>query len=69
MTPQEFKRRWESSENGGGITFDDVAECAIAWSICAKPRILPMDSLRYKVLKAAGTDDAENFKPANEETP
>jgi hypothetical protein len=31
MTKQEFKERWESSPDGGGITFDDIAKCAKEW--------------------------------------
>ncbi len=27
MTKEEFKRRWESDENGGGITYEDIATC------------------------------------------
>lgn len=30
MTKAEFKRRWESDPDGGGITFDDIADCAVA---------------------------------------
>lgn len=30
MTKEEFKVRWESNENGGGITFNDIANCAIS---------------------------------------
>ena len=31
MTPEEFKARWDSDEDGGGITYADIAACAIAW--------------------------------------
>lgn len=31
MTREQFKTCWESSEDGGGITYDDIADCAIAW--------------------------------------
>lgn len=68
MTKDEFKKRWESDENGGGICFDDIAECAIAWGISSKPRIRPMDIIRYQVLKSANTVDAEEFKPQEEES-
>ena len=63
MTIEEFKARWESNDDGGGITFDDIAECAVAWGICSQPRILQMDSVRYRVLKAAGTNDADEYIP------
>jgi len=63
MTKQEFKKRWESSDDGGGITFDDIADCAIAWGISSRPRVSHIGLLRYQVLKAADTDDAEEFSP------
>ena len=63
MTIEEFKARWESNDDGGGITFDDIAECAIAWGIASQPRILQIDSVRYRVLKAAGTNDADEYIP------
>ena len=62
MNKEEFKTRWESSDNGGGITFEDIANCAKEWGIARTPRILPMDEVRYMVLKAANTIDAEEFK-------
>jgi len=61
MTKQEFKKRWESNDNGDGITFDDIAECCIAWGIASRPRILNMMSVRYRVLKAANVVDAEDY--------
>jgi hypothetical protein len=67
MTKQEFKARWESDDKGGGITFDDIAKCAIAWHVSSRPRIRPIDVVRYEVLKAAGTVDAEEFKPEKEQ--
>lgn len=66
MTKQEFKQRWESNDNGGGITFDDIAECAKAWGVVSTPRIMQIDRVRYMVLKAAGTYDAEEFAPEAE---
>ena len=62
MTKNEFKTRWESDEDGGGITFEDIAECAIEWGIARTPRTMQIDRVRYLVLKAAGTDDADSFK-------
>lgn len=61
MTKQEFKQRWESDDDGGGITFNDIAECAKAWGIAQTPRTMQIELIRYKVLKAAGTNDAEEF--------
>lgn len=63
MTKQEFKSRWESNDNGGGITFDDIADCAVSWGINKYPRTSPIYTVRYSVLKAAGTIDAEDFNP------
>lgn len=63
MTKEEFKTRWESSKNGGGITFDDIADCAKVWGIYTHPRIVNIDLVRYRVLKAADTEDAEFFAP------
>lgn len=64
MNKSEFKERWESDENGSDITFDDVAACAIKWGITKTPRAMPMDQVRYEVLKAANTTDAAEYKPA-----
>ena len=66
MEKHEFKARWESDDNGGGITFDDIAECAIKWGIARTPRIMQIDRVRYLVLKAADTNDAEEFAPEME---
>lgn len=63
MTPKEFKKRWESNDNGGGITFDDIANCAKDWGIYSTPYIQNIDNVRYKVLVAANTNDAEEYKP------
>lgn len=63
MTRTEFKSRWESGEDGGGITFDDIAECAKSWGLISTPRIRQIEHVRYVVLKAAGTNDADDFGP------
>lgn len=67
MNKAEFKVRWESDDNGGGITFDDIADCAVAWGVASTPRILKIDVVRYKVLKAANVVDAEEYAPEEEE--
>jgi hypothetical protein len=54
MTKKEFKAKWESDEDGGGITFDDIAECAKAWGISARPRTRNMEAVVSEVLLAAG---------------
>lgn len=63
MTKEEFKARWESNDNGGGITFNDIADCAVNWGISQSPKAMRVDDVRYRVLKSAGTDDAEDFNP------
>jgi len=68
MTKEEFKRRWESSDSGDGITFNDIADCAKEWGISAFPKTKQIDSIRYAVLKSAGVNDAEEFNPKNYQT-
>jgi hypothetical protein len=67
MTKQEFKARWESNDEGGGINFDDIAECAKAWGLFRTPRIARIGAVRYQVLKAADVEDAESYNPDTEE--
>lgn len=67
MTQEEFRDKWESDENGGGITFDDIAECAKNWGLYSSPRTNPIGDVTYAVLKKAGTNDAELFKPRKED--
>lgn len=71
MTKEEFKTRWESNDTGGGVTFDDVAACAIRWGIFKSPKIADMDTVLYRVLKAADVSGAEDYNPENdvEESP
>jgi hypothetical protein len=66
MTKEEFKARWESDDNGGGINYDDIADCAVAWGLFSRPKTCRIDVVRYQVLKAAGTVDAEEFTPDEE---
>lgn len=63
MTKQQFRERWESDVDGGGINYNDIADCARAWGIASTPRIKPIDDMRYAVLKAAGTKDADEYRP------
>lgn len=67
MTKGQFRRRWESNDEGGGITHDDIARCATAWGLYSTPRVHPMSDVRYAVLKAAGVNDAEEFAPQEED--
>ena len=61
MTKEEFKTRWESNSHGGGITFEDIADCAKEWGLFSIPKISPIDLVRYKVLKFASCSDAEDY--------
>jgi hypothetical protein len=63
MTKEEFKTRWESNDAGGGISYNDIADCAVAWGISRTPKTRRIDVIRYQVLKSAGTVDAEEYKP------
>jgi len=67
MTKQEFKARWESDDIGGGIDFDDVADCAEAWGLFRRPRTSQINRVLYRVLKAADTVDAEAYNTDREE--
>jgi hypothetical protein len=63
MTKDQFKKRWESNDDGEGITFNDIAECAKDWGMFAHPRVHQLDEVRYQVLKAARCSGAEDYKP------
>lgn len=62
MTKPEFKQRWESNENGGGITYEDIANCYVEWGLGTRPKTKPIFKVRYQVLKAANTVDAESYR-------
>lgn len=57
MTKEEFARRWDSGDDGGGITFDDIAQCAIEWHITPHPKSMPVDDVARKVVAASGAKD------------
>jgi hypothetical protein len=67
MTKHQFKRRWMSDDNGGGITFDDCANCYIAWGLGQSPRAKSLLQVRYDVLKAADVPDAEDYAPGEQD--
>ena len=67
MTKQEFKWRWELDDEGDGINFDDIANCAVAWGLFRTPRTAQIDRVRYSVLKAANVADAEAYNPERDE--
>lgn len=70
MTKEQFKKRWESDENGGGITNDDCADCYVAWGLGSKPRCKPINEVVSAVVKFAGVteevEEKENKKEKKE---
>ena len=54
-TKEKFKELWES-DNGGGITFDDIADCAKDWGICKNPKTSPILKTANRVLVAANCE-------------
>ena len=62
-TKEEFKKLWETGEDGSGITFDDIAECAKEWGLYSHPKCCSILMVRYKVLLAAKCLDAEEYNP------
>ena len=62
-TKEEFKRLWETDEYVPAPTYDDIADCAKAWGISSCPRTRPINEITYKVLKAAGVSEAEDYNP------
>jgi hypothetical protein len=67
MTKQEFKERWESDDDGGGLTMNDIADCAVEWGISDRPKTRSLTLIQYEVLKAAGVSDAEEFAPEDDD--
>ena len=65
MTKEEFKKRW--SAPNCDITFADIADCAKEWGLHGKPKCFPIDAVRYSVLVAAGCEDAEDYRPEDEQ--
>ena len=49
----------------GGITFDDITDCAKSWGLFSTPRIYQIDRVRYAVLRAADTNEAEELNREN----
>lgn len=60
MTREQFKTRWESGDDGGGITYDDIADCAIAWGLTSTPRTQDINRVRDMVLEAAEIQEVGN---------
>lgn len=55
-TKEQFKKLWDSNDEGGGITYDDIADCAKEWGLYSKPRIHSILEVHIAVLKAANCD-------------
>lgn len=66
MSKEEFKEKWESNDDGGGITFDDIASCAKEWGLFSHPKTADMLTVQYRVLKAAQTIDCDEFNPSTQ---
>ena len=66
-TKKQFKKLWEANDEGSGITFDDIADCAKDWGLFSMPKCCPIDIVRYRVLCTAKCVDAEEYNPFNEE--
>lgn len=62
MTKEQFKQRWESDDDGGGITWDEIADVAVEWGVCSFPQTRPMSRVLDLVLAAAGCDSQEREK-------
>ena len=56
-TKEDFKEKWDGDEDGGGITWEDIADCAEAWGLFSTPRIHDMWEVRKAVIKACGAKD------------
>lgn len=54
MTREEFADRWDSDESGGGITYDDIADCAKAWGLYRRPRTANMEKVVERVVSESG---------------
>jgi len=62
MTREEFKKRWESDEKGGGITNEDVANCYKDWELGGSPYIKKINYVIWRVCDSANTNDKEQWR-------
>ena len=67
MTKEEFKKKWDSNENGGGITNNDVAQCCIDWGLCSSPYTYPINEIIRLVTSYANTNDKELWENKGDE--
>ena len=58
-TKEEFKKLWESDEDGGGITYDDIVDCAKEWGVSQTPRTQQLQRIVYQVCLAAGVNEED----------
>lgn len=61
LTKPQFKRLWESDDEGGGLTFDDIADCAKEWGLYPSPRTARIEMVLYSVLDVANVVDKEDY--------
>lgn len=66
-TRENFKRTWDSDEKAGGITFNDIADCAVAWGISRNPRCCNIRMITGRVLKEAGCKEWASWLEKEEE--
>ena len=52
-TKEKFKELWDSNDDGGGITYDDIADCAKDWGICSHPKTKPILEVKRIAIEAA----------------
>lgn len=53
MTKEEFKQKWESDENGGGITNQDIARLYTEWKLGTSPYIKTITYVIWRVCEEA----------------
>ena len=53
MTKEEFKKRWESNDSGGGITVNDCVDCYVEWGLGTQPTCKRVKDVIAAVVNAA----------------
>lgn len=61
FTKEQFKDLWY--DDALVVTYDDIANCAVAWGVSSSPRTSGINTIRYLVLKAANIEEAEEYNP------
>jgi hypothetical protein len=62
MTKEEFKKKWESDDDGGGITNEDIASCYIEWGLGRAPYSQTIDYVIWRVCESANTNDKKYWE-------